>query len=336
MTDKVPEHIIKLIQKCISLVPVTVLGSGASAAYGIAGMPELAQYLITHIAPAAEDVDKWNGFKVEIESGLDLESALLKVTISEMLEKEIVKKTRELIIQKDAEVLNSIIKNELNMPLSRLFQHLNRTANPHIRVITTNYDRIAEYAIDQAYLKHYSGFEGQYKKIFKGFSPTQLSNGSIIEVLKVHGSLDWFILDDLSAISIPDTCNVMLDLNPLMVTPGLNKYKHTHDEPFRSIISRTDEIFQHSKSILCIGYGFNDNHIQPKLVAKMREGKTPILIITKNLSDKAKTFITSNTQSNILGIEEHNTGSKIICSTGEEIVITSRIWDLNNILNLAI
>jgi len=45
------ETVLKQIQKSVSLVPVIVLGSGASAAYGYAGMAELAGYLRETIVP---------------------------------------------------------------------------------------------------------------------------------------------------------------------------------------------------------------------------------------------------------------------------------------------
>lgn len=54
---------------------------------------------------------------------------------------------------------------------------------------------------------------------------------------------------------------------PLIVPPGKEKYSTTHEEPYRTIIEEADKEFKRAGSFLCIGYGFNDSHIQPKLIS---------------------------------------------------------------------
>mgnify|MGYP001469464427 CR=1 FL=1 len=325
------DNILKQIQKSISLVPVIVLGSGASAAYGYAGMPELAKYLLENITPDQTEEGKWKEFASAIGDGIDLENALQKVTISGQLEKDIIRKTRELIIKQDVEVFHRIIRNQTILPLGSLLQFLSRTANQKIRVITTNYDRLVEYAIDQALLSYDNGFYGEYQKTFRGL---HTSNDEKIELLKVHGSLDWFLSEDNRVISLPDSISSSLELTPLMVTPGIRKYEHTHNEPFRSIIAKADAAFESAKSILCIGYGFNDNHIHLKLVDKMRQGRTPILIATKKLTDNAIHFIQRATSSNVFGIEEFNNGTRVVFSDKEVLLEDLSFWSLDELIKL--
>ncbi|ANS73769.1 hypothetical protein AWM70_03600 [Paenibacillus yonginensis] len=127
-----------------------------------------------------------------------------------------------------------------------------------------------------------------------------------------------------------------IEMVPLMVTPGIRKYEHTHNEPFRSIIARADSAFENANSILCVGYGFNDNHIQPKLIDKMRQGKTPILIATKKLSDSGMRFIKSATSSTVFGIEEFKSGTRIVFSDKEEIIEELSFWSLEELIKLVI
>lgn len=313
-------------------MPVVVLGSGASAAYGFAGMSQLATHLLQNISPEEDEIEKWSDFKKEIDSGIDLETALHRVSLSEKLEKKIIISTRELILKRDIEVFNKIIRNEIYLPIGKLLQHFGRTANKEFKIVTTNYDRLAEYAVDQAQLNFNTGFSGKYHKTFTGF---QRQTTEQIEILKVHGSLDWF-QSNISAVSLPDNITEDNTLDPLMVTPGIRKYEHTHNDPFRSIISRADIAFETGSSILCVGYGFNDNHIHSKLINKMRQGRTPILIATKTLTDNARKFIKSAKFPNVIGIEEFNTGTRVVFPDGEEYIENLSFWSLDELIKLVL
>ncbi|MFD2628026.1 SIR2 family protein [Oceanobacillus kapialis] len=308
---EVPKCILKFIQDSISKIPVIVIGSGASAAYGIAGMGQLANYLKKEIIPTENERELWEEFKQLLNNDVDLESALHKVDISERLEKEVVLKTKELILPKDIEIREKLVLGEVDMPLSLLISHLNETANPQIKVVTTNYDRIVEYAVDYAGIDYYSGFLGKYIQKFDGrFNREKVLNK--IEILKVHGSLDWYTNSVNEVLALPDSFQNAENLFPTMVTPGKNKYQLTHDDPFRTLITRVDSVFLEAKSLLIIGFGFNDDHIQPKLMQKMRSSQTPIIIISKELTLKTREFIKTNEDSKILGIEEYGDGSNCI------------------------
>lgn len=333
MSNALPKHILKFIQECIAEVPVIVLGSGASAAFGIAGMTELARYLIDNINPSESEaeLEQWEKLKSELRKGTDLERALHIVDVPSNLEKEVIIKTKELISMQDLELRRQFAMNRITLPLSRLLIFLNGTTSPSIKLVTTNYDRLAEYAVDQASLNPYTGFEGQYIKRFKGKFKNLVKESNIVEVLKVHGSIDWYNSSD-QVMSLPDDFHDLNELTPVMVTPGKGKYQYTHYDPFRSLITRVDELFASSKSILIIGFGFNDEHIQPKLVDKIRNTQTPILIISKKLSVNAREFIKSNQHAKVLGIEEFNTGSKIVLPNTDDIEVENSIWDLNELL----
>ncbi|GIQ69042.1 hypothetical protein DUZ99_07630 [Xylanibacillus composti] len=324
---------LKLIQKCLSLVPVIVLGSGASAAYGFAGMPQLADHLVNHVVPDPKEQDRWLAFRTAIASGLDLENALHQVDLSSMLEQQVVQATRQLLLQQDISLMRRMQRGELALPLGVLLQFLSRTAKQKIKIVTTNYDRLAEYAADQVRLRLDNGYCGQYEKHFQGFSRFHAPQ---IELMKVHGSLDWFRSGDGAPVSLPDHAADACGMSPLMVTPGVRKYELTHQEPFRSMIAKADEAFANASAILCVGYGFHDNHIHLKLVERMRQGKTPILIATKRLSDSALQFIRSAPTSAVLGLEEYDQGTRIVYLNSEEIVEGASLWSLDALIQLVL
>ena len=94
-----------------------------------------------------------------------------------------------------------------------------------------------------------------------------------VDIWKVHGSLDWFQLDDGQVVSYPLSTKIPEEHIPLIVPPGKDKYSMTHNEPYRTIIASADDKFMKADSYLCIGYGSNDEHIQPKLINEIKKGK---------------------------------------------------------------
>lgn len=162
-------------------------------------------------------------------------------------------------------------------------------------VVTTNYDRLPDYAADGIGASSVTGFEGSYIR------KLELPNNSvttkrvrarerIVEIWKVHGSLDWFIdaKGDISSFRLLQ--EIPTGFSPLIVPPGKDKYSSTHNEPYRSIISEADKAFTTAGAYLCIGYGFNDEHIQPKLLAQIGNGK-PIVILARTMTDACKHHI---------------------------------------------
>jgi len=111
MTDDDLNKIAIQAQKYIEDVPVIVLGSGASVAFGLPTMWELSEYLKSNIK--IETNDQWDKFVNLLDDGTDLETALHKVSLDDETTKELIIKTWELINPKDIEVFfNSLSKPE--------------------------------------------------------------------------------------------------------------------------------------------------------------------------------------------------------------------------------
>ncbi|MCY1278733.1 SIR2-like domain protein [compost metagenome] len=330
----------KQAQDYYGKAPVIILGSGASAAHGMSGMGALAKHLIAHTdvsGLSAPELEVWEKFCQVLSDGVDLESALHQVTASEELTSRIVKATWTLINSEDIEVFQKSLQDNAMFPLRRLLEHMFRSSLKMINIVTTNYDRLAEYACDQGRVHHYTGFtHGFFRQLA---APTEIISARRANIWKVHGSLDWFQspLEDTVALSniqgIPD------NYQPQIVTPGTQKYQKTHLEPFRSIINNADQAINEAGSYLCIGYGFNDEHIQPKLMAKCLRQKTPITMITYTLSDSAKKLILDGKAQNYLAIERGETDDhSIVYSSLDKAPLTveKNIWSLEGYLSLII
>jgi hypothetical protein len=331
------DQVIKLAQKCVGQIPVIVLGSGASAQYGISGMSALKDHLLGAINPTdPKEKDIWNLFAAEIQKIGDLEMALHNVHLPPSLEARVVSSTRDLIIRNDEAVFHNLINGKIEFALSGLVKFLLRTTHPRIQIVTTNYDRIPEYACDAAKVTFDTGFHGGYFRIFE---PRDAVNSArqIVEILKVHGSLDWFMDEQQTVISLPDSVKIPASYLPLLVTPGTGKYMATHEEPFRTIITRSDAAFATARSVFCVGYGFNDRHIQPKLTNRVLKEKIPILILARTLTQKTKDFLNQCKHPNYLAIEMSGTGSRAFClDYPAGVDLTEAIWEFGKFVNIVV
>lgn len=331
-------HYPKQAQDYYGKAPVIILGSGASAAHGMSGMSALANYLIanTDVSGLSDrELEVWKLFCQVLDSGVDLESALQQVATSEELTSRIVKATWSLINSEDIDIFQKSLQDNAMFPLRRLLEHMFTSSLKMINIVTTNYDRLAEYACDQGRIHHYTGFtHGFFRQLA---APTEINSARRANIWKVHGSLDWFQSPLEDTVALSNIQGIPENYQPQIVTPGAQKYHKTHMEPFRSIINHADLAISEAGSYLCIGYGFNDEHIQPKLMAKCLRQKTPITIITFSLSDSARRLILDGNAQNYLAIERGDTDNQsIVYSSLDKIPLTveKNIWSLEGYLSL--
>ncbi|MDY6949129.1 MAG: SIR2 family protein [Pseudomonadota bacterium] len=305
------EQISKIAQSCFQGNPVIVLGSGASMPHGLPSMGDLAGYLRDHVAPS-EDKEQagWDAVVAELDAKKHLEAALEGKNLPDSLLQRIVRETWNCVNEKDAEVFFGLAKNPAAFPLGRILGALFQSTNVAVHVVTTNYDRVIEYACNSAGLLFNAGFTPGYLQTWQasggigfmvGGKPTRL-----VKIWKVHGSLDWFQTADdtvigLPVFQLPDETHL-----PMIVTPGLNKYEKTHQDPFRSTISGADAALRGASAFLTIGFGFRDQHIHPKIIQRCKEKNVPIVVLARTLTDEAKSFLESSAGQNYLGIEFDN------------------------------
>lgn len=329
----------KQAQEYHGKAPLIIIGSGASAAHGMSGMSGLANYLIenvdvTGLTPA--DELSWKSFCNALKYGTDLETALHQVAISESLTDRIICSTWSLINTEDIKIFHESLQNSESFPLTRLLRHIFRSSVKTINIVTTNYDRLAEYACEQGQIHHYTGFTYGF---FRQLQPLEAASSRRVNIWKVHGSLDWFQSPLEDTVALSNIFEAPENHKPQIVTPGVQKYQRTHLEPFRTIIHNADTVINNAGSYLCIGYGFNDEHVQPKLMAKCLRNKTPITIITYALSDAAKKIITEGKAENFLAIERGETDEQSIVYSSlsnEALIVDKNIWSLEGYLTLII
>jgi len=267
----------KQAQNYYSKAPVIILGSGASMAFDLPGMPELAKHIKADVNTSSipdNETGSWSEFCGLLDTGVDLETALHQVNFSTDVTDLIIQSAWNLINSRDEAVYGKSIAINSFFPLGSMLSHMFKTSLKELNIVTTNYDCLAEYACDQEGLYHYSGFSHGYTRRLADSDYIRCARK--VNIWKVHGSLDWFYSPQNETVSIPKSQFKPNDYRPQIVTPGVQKYQKTHLEPYRSIIGNADTALSNASAYLCIGFGFNDEHIQPKLLQKCQrdEGDT--------------------------------------------------------------
>ncbi|MFZ5826331.1 MAG: SIR2 family protein [Bacillota bacterium] len=333
------ELVVKRAQKCLEAIPVMVLGSGASAAHNIPGMGALRDHLVSSIQPTEEDsgYSVWQAFTAQLLID-DLETSLQKVQLNQDLLNAVIAETWKLINRADLLVFEQLLRGEMSLPLTELFRYMFTSTRKTITVVTPNYDRLAEYAADAGDFAHRTGFGHGHLRyrdsswgLMRGRSPART-----VDIWKVHGSLDWFKRPDDTLIAVPPRESLPEGLVPSIVTPGVTKYQIALQEPFRSAINQADNALHRAAAYLCIGYGFNDEHIQPKLIERVTRDSVPLVVITRSLTDSAKTLLLGGRCKDFLALEtDGNSGTRAFCPEYMDGVVLPgmQIWNLRDFLN---
>ena len=313
--EKIVEKIATIAQECFRQHPVVILGSGASVVHGLRSMGDLARYLMDNVkADDGEETDAWLPIRTALAKGDGLEEALLKTVVPPSLVKKIVKLTWEAIAEDDLALMGRAARGEEHFRLSDLLRGMFRSNHMVTNIVTPNYDRVAEYASDMTDYFHTTGFAPGIIRYREGGDPVSIRRGAhqarTVRIWKVHGSLDWFEDAAGRVVSLPIAEKLPENFEPLVVTPGVSKYERTHDEPFRSAIHGADGALEQAASFLCVGYGFRDRHIQPKIVNSCSQRNIPIVILAHTLTDEAKKFLADSAGKAYMALEKNGEGTR--------------------------
>lgn len=321
---------------------LTIVGSGLSLSEGIPGMKELSVELTAKVPlllSDASDIGVWNKIDSDLSADVGLEQALHNTEPSPYIEDCIRKITAKFIGSAEAKVLLDIIQRGKVLRFTEYLHHFN-IRNNGLVVVTTNYDRLIEYACEYnnirvdtlfigRFLAHFEPEQSRYsfcqnivkrpgKKLEAVFAPK-------VTILKPHGSLSWHIVNG-EPYSIP---NYPFD-DCLIITPGVNKYKEGYSNPFDAHRTRANLEIDCAQRYIIIGYGFGDDHLETHLIKQLECGK-PALILTYALSQKAKELVKRCKYVTVI-IHDGANGSILITASGETQLRDVNLWDLQAML----
>lgn len=316
---------------------VTIVGSGASCGYGLPGMAELADEVLSEIPTVrartvnARDLASLEAIESSLRGGVALEEAL-GGQLTDFVLGEIRRVVASAFIQPESRAVEKMIADPNQSPYAKLFERL--LATSHVAdVVTTNYDRLIEVAaslaqrhvdtmfwgspishLDQTVARLEAGVAHP-----KGAQPTNRH----IRLAKPHGSLDWRF----------DGCRVLrsefIVPAPHIIPPTIEKYRAGYRLGFQDHVNRAFKAIHGATGLLFIGFGFNDLHLQEALGPKL--AAVPSIVLTKSLTVAARNLLDQSPQ--MLAIEEDAaTGGSVVTLGGSSTVTTDTVWDLEGFL----
>ena len=323
-----------LLQGYLENSPLIVLGSGASMPYELPSMGGLADEIKKSDTVISDP--NYNAFCTAVDNS-GLEGAIDAVNLLPETLWEIRRVVWETVNEKDCLYFD---QHPIDPPtaLVELIRKVLAPTPNKVSIVTTNYDRLAEYAADGAGATTVTGYEGSLIKKLE--LPSSLlktrrtrARERVVDIWKVHGSLDWFQAPDGTSVALPLARTIPNNFQPLIIPPGKEKYSSTHDEPYRTIIAEADNAFVQAGAYLCVGYGFNDEHIQPKLLTQISKGK-PIVILDRTMTPDCKKHIVEAEVSKYLIFEFADSTHTKVYGKGWEEVYEGQYWLLDNFMKV--
>ena len=339
------DSIYKIFQEICRKIPVVILGSGPSCAAGIPGMRSLAEHLLDKLKN--DTSDDWRKISDDLRKNIDLETALNKTSPDENLIKEIIKIVGGYIFEKDRKVRERYFNRQMTIPAERL---LNYYRSEILTIITPNYDCLVEYCCDELKIHCNTGFVGYFRKSLdfeKAEREAEYVDKSVIvrgrrrriekttphvKLFKVHGSIDWYDFNNSTVSDIFLIASEKYEDKRLIILPGDRKYSEAFHEPYRELIQKADNSLRSGRSFLMIGYGFNDEHLQEILVKRLVEDEKPGIVITKELSEKAKELLSKCP--NLWGISGKNSSTFIHNREKKYEIRDIELWKIDEFIRV--
>ena len=340
MLDEIKKH----LQSHLSDGLVTVIGAGLSCAEGLPDMGELADHLCATIGAGLAAIDQafWTEI-VPLIKTKGLEGALQERALTASLESAISTATGSMIAERERLVITSVFNGERQLRLTRLLGHMLKPSSG-LPIVTTNYDRLVEVAVEEAGIGADTMFVGRfagslneresklsfcrnvtYKKpnVTYHYRPRAL-------ICKPHGSLDWYIRKDRPVCYAGD----LSDATRLIITPGKNKFRNGYESPFDHHRAKANDAIDRASRFLFLGYGFNDDHLETHLSTAIKGGK-PTLMLSRTLTTNATAIALAN--ANVTALEHYEEagveGTRLTFNKTQQFLPSLALWDVHSFID---
>ena len=352
MAADLPDELFAEIQGAFRKAPVLLVGSGLSCGYGLPGMGVLAEHLVNTVDEAlATDEAKiaWaqaiDAIKGNLETGLN-NIPLGAVGWAEIVS-AIRSETARLILEKTATAESKVLQEKVDAGhapsrlLIRLFDGSPQNAEG-IHVITTNYDTLLELFCDLAGLPLDTGFAGfrrrkprrqpifrnQYNRIWVAEKRQQQFDHRLcktVRLYKPHGSISWVATDE----GPMEVLNDVAATGRAIVVPGPSKYQDALvNTLFDEIRTAMNAALADAQALLCIGFGFNDDHLQGVIKRRLAAGM-PAIIVTRDPTSNIEQLL--DDYPHVIAVFKDGDGS--VCRwNGSALPCPEPLWQLDDFL----
>jgi len=304
---------------------VFLFGAGSSKCAGLPLMGELTEAVLEKIKSGSKDGanDILNGIKNNFKGSTscnieDYMSELVDLISIGKRRKSKKSKINKISVAENDYTIEELINtlDEIKHHIQEIIQsskpnldfHRNFINNIHGRLITgksqinqkvdyftLNYDTILEDALSLEQISFSDGFNGGAT----GWWNIDSYDEKLIKarVFKIHGSIDWCLLDDDV---LPRRVRSGLGLNdkgePVLIWPASTKYRETQRDPYAQILEKLRQTLRPVTNndvvvLTIVGYSFCDTHINYELDRALKESNGALTIIVLTNEDKPEGII---------------------------------------------
>jgi hypothetical protein len=175
------------------------------------------------------------------------------------------------------------------------------TQQQRLKLFTTNYDLAFEHAASNTGFVVIDGFEYSNPAYFNPmwFNYDIVNRGqslnsegaylpNVLQLYKMHGSVDWRKVNGRIRKTSADSTNG----DPVFIYPSSSKYQTSYDSPYLDMMSSFLEAVKKPRTgVLCLGFGFNDKHINNALTMALRTNPEFMLMVaTKDPFNESGSF----------------------------------------------
>ncbi|MFQ1935875.1 SIR2 family protein, partial [Aeromonas veronii] len=150
-----------------------------------------------------------------------------------------------------------------------------------LKLFTTNYDLAFEMAASNTGMIVIDGFEfsnpSRFNPAWFHYDIVNRSQATekggaylpnIVHLYKIHGSVDW--VRTSQGVQKRSALNTT-EGEPVFIYPSSSKYQSSYDSPYLDMMAAFLDALQKPKTaLLCVGFGFNDKHINSAITMALR------------------------------------------------------------------
>ena len=280
---------------------IFLLGAGASSCAGLPGVNELTELIHSQLHPKNRSTFE------EISQALTangIENPNIEEILSEIcyrLNSLVLSSHKKEGVQDTFDMICQCIHNTLKVdsPTDYHKEFVSRIVSrreaepakkaPPVQIFTTNYDLLIELACEELHMVAINGFEGVFRRCWnpKCFdydigkatehaqTPRFEPSSRHIRLYKLHGSLSWFEDKGIFYETKPGPRSIR---KPLIIYPSRLKYAQSIQPPFDWLLRRFGDAISKAQLLVCIGYGFADEHLNQYIFAGLNNGLSLIAL----------------------------------------------------------
>lgn len=348
-----PDELFIEVQKVFRATPAVLVGSGFSCGYGLPGMWDLGLHLLANVESELKTDEAkalWlnasDAVKANLEAGLNTipQGAAGREELVHAIRCE----TAKLILSATAQAEQAILDQGLgggHAPARLLRLLFNGAAQnaESIPVITTNYDTLLELFCDLAELPIDTGFTGfrrrkprpapifqtQYSRVWaaerRGGFQADHRPCKTVRLHKPHGSISWLATPTGPVEALNDNS----DAARAIVVPGPSKYQDALvNTLFDSMRTEMNTVLGGASALLCLGFGFNDDHLQGVIKARL-DAHMPLILLTRGPTESIEKLLQAYPHA--IAIFKEDAGAK--CRWNGQVYVSDEpLWQLDDFL----